>query len=108
MTSGFSSMVGNAAGPIFNVYILAQNLNKEKMIGTTAWFFFLMNALKVPFHVLLWDTIGFETLKYTAVAVPFIGIGALAGIWIIQNISEKWYRRLIIVMTVVAAVRLLM
>jgi len=106
--SGFSSMVGNASGPIFNVYILAQNLQKTTMIGTTAWFFFLMNLLKVPFHVFLWGTITVDTLKYTLLAIPFIGLGAWVGIQVIHHISEQWYRRLILVMTVIAAIRLMM
>lgn len=106
-TSGFSSMVGNASGPIFNVYILAQNLQKTTMIGTTAWFFFLMNLLKVPFHVFLWGTITADTLKYTLLALPFIGLGAFLGIQVIRHISEKWYRRLILAMTAIAAIRLM-
>lgn len=108
IVSGFSSMVGNAAGPIFNVYVLAKNLKKANMIGTTAWFFFLMNLLKVPFHVFMWGTITWDTMKYTTFALPFIGLGALGGIWIIKNISEKWYRRLIMLTTAIAAVRLFM
>ena len=107
-TSGFSSMVGNAAGPIFNVYLLAQDLKKTTMIGTTAWFFFLVNLIKVPFHIFMWGTINTETIKYTVVALPFIGLGALVGIWIIRNISEKWYRYLVMLMTAVAAIRLLL
>lgn len=104
--SGFSSMIGNAAGPIFNVYILAQNLKKETMIGTTAWFFFLMNILKLPFHIFLWGTVDLETVKYTGFAIPFITLGAWCGIWIVKNISEKTYRRLIILMTAITAIRL--
>lgn len=107
VVSGFSSMIGNAAGPIFNVYILAQNLKKESMIGTTAWFFFLMNILKLPFHIFLWGTVDFETVKYTGFAIPFIGLGAWGGIWIVKHITEKTYRRLIILMTAITAVRLL-
>lgn len=106
--SGFSSMVGNASGPIFNVYILAQDLQKTTMIGTTAWFFFLMNLLKVPFHVFLWGTITVDTLKFTLLAIPFIGLGAWMGIQVVRHISEQWYRRLILVMTGIAAIRLIM
>ncbi|UUX34679.1 sulfite exporter TauE/SafE family protein [Fundicoccus culcitae] len=107
VTSGFSSMVGNAAGPIFNVYILAQNLNKNAMIGTTAWFFLIINLIKVPFHVFLWGTITWDTLKYTLFAIPFIGIGALIGIWLIKRINENPYKYLIIILTAISAVRLM-
>ena len=108
VVSGFSSMVGNASGPIFNVYILAQNLKKESMIGTTAWFFFLMNILKVPFHIFSWGTITMDTMKYTLFSVPFIGIGALIGIWMIRHISETTYKYVIMVMTAITAIRLLL
>lgn len=106
IVSGFSSMIGNAAGPIFSVYILALNLKKETMIGTTAWFFFLMNIIKLPFHIFLWGTIDVETVKYAGFAIPFIALGALGGIWIINHISDRWYRRIIIVMTAITAMRL--
>lgn len=108
MVSGFSSMVGNSAGPIFSVYILAQNLQKKTMIGTAAWFFFIMNMIKVPFHIFLWKTITLETVKYAIFALPFIGLGAIAGIWIIRHINESWYRRIIILTTAIASVRLLL
>ncbi|UJF16137.1 sulfite exporter TauE/SafE family protein [Jeotgalibaca sp. MA1X17-3] len=108
MISGFSSMVGNAAGPIFSVYILAQNLQKQTMIGTAAWFFFIMNMMKVPFHIFLWKTITFETVKYIVFALPFIGLGAVIGIWVVRHISEHWYRRMIILTTAIASIRLLL
>lgn len=38
---GFASMIGNAAGPIFAVYLLAVNLDKKHYLGTTAWFFLI-------------------------------------------------------------------
>ncbi|MGO4937948.1 sulfite exporter TauE/SafE family protein [Fundicoccus sp. Sow4_H7] len=107
ITSGFSSMVGNASGPIFNVYILAQNLNKNTMIGTTAWFFLIINLLKVPFHVFLWGTITWETMSYTLILIPFIGIGALIGIWLIKHINESSYKYLIIILTAISAINLL-
>lgn len=108
MICGFSSMVGNTAGPIFSVYILAQNLQKKTMIGTAAWFFFIMNMMKVPFHIFLWKTITFETVKYIVFALPFIGLGAVIGIWVVRHISEHWYRRMIILTTAIASIRLLL
>ncbi|WML50932.1 TSUP family transporter [Neobacillus sp. PS3-12] len=34
--SGFATMIGNAAGPIFSVFLLAKGFNKNKYLGTTA------------------------------------------------------------------------
>ena len=38
---GFITMVGNAAGPIMSIYFLSIGFEKNKFIGTAAWFFLL-------------------------------------------------------------------
>lgn len=106
--SGFASMVGNAAGPIFNVYLLSQDLTKNKMIGTTAWFFLLMNVVKLPFHISMWGTVTWESLRYMLLMIPFIAFGSLLGISFVRKINETWYKRIIMIMTAIAAVRLFM
>jgi uncharacterized membrane protein YfcA len=104
--SGFSSMVGNAAGPIFNVYLLSQDLTKNKMIGTTAWFFLLMNIVKLPFHIFMWRTVTWGTLRYMLLMIPFIALGSWMGIRFVRKINEVWYKRIIMIMTAIAAMRL--
>jgi len=106
--SGFSSMVGNAAGPIFTVYLLTQKLTKNRMIGTTAWFFFLINIVKLPFHIFMWQTITWETFRYTLLMIPFIAVGAVLGTKFVRKINEIWYKRIIMMMTAIAAIRLFM
>ena len=105
--SGFASMVGNAAGPIFTLYMLSLSFEKNKFIGTSAWFFLIVNIIKVPFHVFLWKTISFDTLKYTGIMLPFILLGALLGIYFVKRINEKHYKILVIIITAIAAVRLM-
>lgn len=104
--SGFSSMVGNAAGPIFNVYLLSQDITKNKMIGTTAWFFLLMNVVKLPFHIFMWGTVSWGTLRYMLLMIPFIAFGSVLGIKFVRKINETWYKRIIMIMTAIAAIRL--
>lgn len=104
--SGFSSMVGNAAGPIFNVYLLSQDISKNKMIGTTAWFFLLMNVVKLPFHIFMWGTVTWGTIRYMLLMIPFIAFGSWMGITFVRKINELWYKRIIMAMTGIAAIRL--
>jgi hypothetical protein len=104
--SGFSSMVGNAAGPIFNVYVLSQDLTKNKMIGTTAWFFLVMNIVKLPFHIFMWGTVTWGTLRYMLLMIPFIAFGSVLGIRFVRKINETWYKRIIMIMTAIAAIRM--
>lgn len=104
---GFTSMVGNLAGPMMAVFFLFMQLPKLVFIGTSAWFFLALNFFKIPFHVFHWKTIGLNTLYMTLTAVPAIIAGAGLGVLIVRNLSERFYRQFIIVMTVCAAILML-
>ena len=47
--AGVTTMMANAAGPVMIIYLLAMRLPKAEFVGTGAWFFFVVNWLKVPF-----------------------------------------------------------
>jgi len=97
--SGFSTMIGNLAGPITNVYFLAMRLPKNEFIGTIAWLFFLINLFKLPFHFLVWKTVSKESLVLNAVLFPIIAISFFCGIWIVKQISNVKYRKFILILT---------
>ena len=101
---GFTTMVGNLAGPVMALYLLSARLPKYNYIGTTAWFFLVVNIFKVPFHVEFWRTITLESLALDLTVFPIIAVGAFAGIWIVKRIPEKQYRWFVIATTAVAAV----
>lgn len=107
IAGGFTSMVGNLAGSVMAVYLLAARLPKNVYIGTTAWFFLVINWAKVPFHVFSWNTINWNTAGLSLMMLPIILVGALIGIYIIKKIPENYYRWFIISMTIVAAVFML-
>ena len=51
--AGFATMTANAAGPVTTVYLLRAGLPMLRMIGTGAWFFLVVNLMKVPFSASL-------------------------------------------------------
>lgn len=106
-TGGFATMMGNAAGPIMSLYLLAMRLPKLNFIGTAAWFFFLVNCFKVPFHVITWNTIRWETLALNLTMAPAIIAGVFLGIRIVKLIPEGAYRILVIATTLVSAALLI-
>lgn len=106
LLAGFATMVGNAAGPITTLYLLSMGLSKNQFIGTGAWFFFVVNVLKVPLHVIFWGTITVETLAVNLFAVPVIIVGGFLGLWLVRFIKERPYRVFILVITAVMSVRL--
>lgn len=105
---GFTSMVGNLAGSVMAIYFLSMRLPKNSFIGTTAWFFMIVNWFKIPFHVFAWQTITIDTFLLDAMTIPLIIVGGILGIVIVKKLREETYRWFIIAMTLVAAVFMLL
>ncbi len=106
-TAGFTTMVGNVAGAFSNIYLLANRLPRDQFIGTASWLFFIINFIKLPFHIWVWHTITADTLMLDAKIVPVILIGFAIGIKLIKRTSDKLFRQLVLGMTAVGAVVLL-
>ncbi len=104
---GFISMLSNAAGPAMALYFLSMRLPKNQFIGTAAWFIFIVNLTKVPFHVFVWKTISWQSLLFDVMIIPAIAIGAILGIWLVRLFPERAYRIFVIASTLVAALLLL-
>jgi uncharacterized protein len=106
LLGGFSTMIGNAAGPVMSIYFLSMMLPKNKFIGTGAWFFLIINLFKIPFHILVWETIDIKTFTLDLAMFPVIMLGAFLGVKLVKYIPEKPYRIFIIVTTGLAAIKL--
>lgn len=104
IAGGFTSMVGNLAGSVMAVYLLSMHMPKNKYIGTTAWFFLVLNLIKIPFHIFVWHTITLNSFLLDLSALPCIALGAWIGIALVKRIPERIYRIFIIGMTLVAAI----
>lgn len=101
---GFTTMVGNLAGPVMALYLLSARLPKNEYIGTAAWFFLVVNLFKVPFHVFAWNTITVDSFLLNLGTLPLIAVGAACGIWVVKRIAERFYRVFVIATTAVSAV----
>lgn len=104
--SGFASMIGNAAGPIFGVYLIAMGFKKNDYMGTAAWFFLIINFTKLPIQIFIWENIQLKTALLAAGMIPAITVGAILGAILIKKLNEKHFRIVIIAMTAIAAIRL--
>ena len=105
--AGFTTMVANAAGPVMLLYLLAVGLPKMTFIGTGAWFFMLVNAFKVPFSLKL-GLITSNSLMVDAILLLPMIPGALLGPRIVRHINQKAFERMVLVLTVLAALRLVL
>jgi uncharacterized membrane protein YfcA len=86
---------------------LSTRIPKKSFIGTGAWFFLIINLVKWPFHIFVWETITWSTFSLNLLTIPAIALGIFIGISIIKLIPEKAFRYFIIFMTFVIALRLI-
>jgi hypothetical protein len=106
VTGGFATMIGNAAGPIFNLYLLSMRLPKNSFIATGAVFYLSMNLLKIPLHFFVWKSVTLETFQLNFVMLPAVWLGSVTGKYLVRFIPEREFR--IFVTVVIAASAILL
>ncbi|MET8957210.1 sulfite exporter TauE/SafE family protein [Streptomyces sp. NPDC004129] len=104
---GFTTMVANAGGPVMSMYLLSAGFRKLGFLGTSAFFFLIVNVSKVPFSAGLGLIDGRSLLLDAALAV-FVVPGAFIGRWALDRINQRLFEQLVIVATVVGAAQLLL
>jgi uncharacterized membrane protein YfcA len=107
LLGGFSTMIGNAAGPVIATYFLATKIPKNGFIGTAAWFYLIVNLFKMPVHIFIWESITIRTFVMDLMAIPAIGLGILIGVSIVKRIPENAFRYFVMVMTFIVSLKLL-
>lgn len=104
---GFTTTLGNVAGPVMNIYLVARGFSKEHFMGTLAWFFLIVNISKVPVYGAL-GLLTVDTLRFDALMLPFVILGGLLGRWLLPRIPQKLFEVLVLVLAALAAVRLIL
>ncbi|MFA9555769.1 sulfite exporter TauE/SafE family protein [Evansella sp. AB-rgal1] len=105
--AGFTTMIGNAAGPIMAIFLIAIALPKEKFIGTGAWFFLSVNLIKVPMYISL-GLITIGTITFNACLIPAILVGTYLGIKLLPRIPQKHFNTIILILATIGGLRLLL
>jgi uncharacterized membrane protein YfcA len=106
LLAGGTTMLANAGSPIMTIYLLAVSLPKLEFVGTSAWFFFLINLFKVPFSAWL-GLIGGPTLLFNVVMSPLIVVGFFAGGWLIRRVPQRLFDGAMMALAGLAALRLI-
>ncbi|MFE5158634.1 TSUP family transporter [Streptomyces sp. NPDC056697] len=104
---GFTTMVANAGGPVMSLYLLSAGFRKLGFLGTSAWFFLIVNVAKVPFSVGL-GLIDTRSLLLDALLALFVLPGAYIGKACVDRINQRLFERLVIGATVLGGLQLLL
>ena len=104
--AGFTTMVANAGGPVTSMYFLACRYPVKAFLGTTAWFFFLVNLVKLPFSFSA-GLVNPTTLSLAVVAAPVVIASALAGRRLAERMDQRVFEPIIVALTIISALPLL-
>lgn len=104
--TGFTTTIGNMAGPVMTLYLLSIGLDKHRFMGSMSWFFLITNLLKVPVFVTE-GMITLESLRVSLLLAPGVAAGALIGKRFFHKIPAKPFRIVVQLLAVLAAARLL-
>jgi uncharacterized membrane protein YfcA len=105
--AGFTTTVGNLAGPIMSIYLISKGMPKHQFMGTAAVFFCIVNLVKVPVFAKL-GMITADTMRFDLMAIPGIVLGAIAGKWVLPRIPQKVFNATVLILAAVAAARLIL
>jgi uncharacterized membrane protein YfcA len=112
--AGFTTMVSNAAGPVMTIYLQAMGMTKEEFMGTSAWFFFIVNLAKLPVYIGLTFALPREpmftrqSLVFDIRMIPLILLGLVFGKLALSYIPQKTFNALVLILAAVAAIHLVM
>ena len=107
LLGGFTTMIGNAAGPVMSVYLLSMRKEKMEYIGINAWFFLVVNLLKVPLQIFVWENISWSSFSLNLLMLPIIGVGAWLGIRVVKLLPERTFRCFILFVTILSVAMML-
>jgi hypothetical protein len=104
--AGFTTMVANAGGAPTALYLLRMGLSVDVFIGTTAWFFLIVNLVKLPFSAGLGLVSG-PSLLMNLMLAPAVVLGAWLGRVVIVRVRPDVFERLVLGLVTVSALLLL-
>jgi uncharacterized protein len=104
---GFTTFVSNNAGPIMNAHFIRLGLNKRELVGTSSWFYFAVNAAKLPLYLVLGRFFTRSTLKFDLVVAPAVVVGVLVGRRLFPHVPQKVFMWVVLTLAAAASVKLL-
>lgn len=103
---GFTTMVANAGGPVMSLYFFAMRMPVLTFLGTSAWFFAIVNILKLPFSLSL-GLLSWDLVRMDLLLVPVVIATAFAGRLVAERMPQRVFENAVLSLTVLSALALL-
>jgi len=99
--AGFTSFISHAGGPPIMQYLMPQNMDKMRLVGTTVIFFTAVNFAKIGPYAQL-GLVDLSNLAVSLLLAPAIPIGYFAGYRLLQAVDMRGFN-LVTAWTLLAA-----
>ena len=106
--AGLSSILGNAAGAVTNLYFLHKTDSKNAFLGSGSYLYIFINLIKIVIYLLFWSVFSRISLLFSLIMLPALLAGVIAATLIIRIVPEKVYRMLVIASVYYAGIAFLL
>ena len=103
---GFTTMLANAGGPVWQMHLLPQRIDKLSYVGTFSVLFASSNLLKTPAYGAL-GLLTRENLLVGAILLPVAVVANYIGIWLVRRIPTGLFFRIAYVLMFLISVELI-
>lgn len=104
--AGMTSMAANAGGTAMTLYLVKMRVSMLAFMGTSTWFFFVMNVIKVPIIGAL-GLLSWQTLLAGLIFLPALVLGAVLGILVFRRMNQTVFVNVGLALSAVAAIWLI-
>ena len=102
---GSSTIMANAAGPVFSIYALVEKMAKATFLGLGARCFLLVNLIKLPMVANL-ELVDAKSVRVNLLVLPALFAGIFIGRKVIQIIPQRGFEILLYLFSTIAGIRL--
>jgi uncharacterized membrane protein YfcA len=104
--AGITSFISHTGGPPFQIYTLPLRMTPTEYSATTAFFFAIVNTLKLaPFYFL--GTLSVSNLELSAALIPFGLVGVGVGVYLVRRISAKAFYTIAYILILLLGIKIL-
>src|SRR5690606_41897650 len=67
-------------------------------------FIMILNYIKIPLQIFIWDNVTWSGLLLNLMAIPFIVLGGVTGIKVIKRLPEQNFKRIIQLLVIISSI----
>ena len=105
--TGVTTMAATSGGAALSLYLIKMRVPMLAFMGTSVWFFFILNLIKLPIIIPL-GLITRESLVSNLLFAPLIIVGALIGIATFRRMNQVWFDRIALALSALASLWLVL